>query len=39
MTTLESEPQLVDRLDEIGAKIQDVRETTATVIFGQDCIY
>jgi MoxR-like ATPase len=36
MTTLESEPQLVDRLDEIGAKIQDVRETTATVIFGQD---
>lgn len=36
MTTLESETQLVDRLDEIGAKIQDVRETTATVIFGQD---
>jgi MoxR-like ATPase len=36
MTTLESETQLVDRLDEIGAKVQGVRETTATVIFGQD---
>jgi MoxR-like ATPase len=36
MTTLESETQLVDRLDEIGAKIQEVRDTTATVIFGQD---
>jgi MoxR-like ATPase len=36
MTTLESETQLVDRLDEVGAKIQDVRDTTATVIFGQD---
>jgi len=37
MTTLaQSETQLVDRLDEIGAKIQDVRDTTATVIFGQD---
>ncbi|MDJ0512679.1 MAG: MoxR family ATPase [Methyloceanibacter sp.] len=36
MTTLESEPQLVDRLDEIGTKIQDVREATATVIFGQE---
>jgi len=36
MTTLESETQLVDRLDEIGAKIQDVREATGTVIFGQD---
>ena len=36
MSTLESETQLVDRLDEIGAKVQDVRETTATVIFGQD---
>jgi len=36
MTTLESETQLVDRLDEIGAKIQDVRETTGTVIFGQE---
>jgi len=36
MSTLESETQLVDRLDELGAKVQDVRETTATVIFGQD---
>jgi len=36
MTTLESDTQLVDRLDEIGAKIQDVRETTGTVIFGQE---
>jgi len=36
MTTLESETQLVDRLDEIGAKIQDVRDTTGTVIFGQE---
>ena len=36
MSTLESETQLVDRLDEIGAKIQDVRDATATVIFGQD---
>ena len=36
MTTLESETQLVDRLDEIGSKIQDVREATATVIFGQE---
>jgi MoxR-like ATPase len=36
MTTLESEPQLVDRLDEIGSKIQDVRAATSTVIFGQE---
>jgi len=36
MTTVESETQLVDRLDEIGAKIQDVREATQTVIFGQE---
>jgi len=37
MTTVaQSEKQLVDRLDEIGAKIQDVRDTTATIIFGQD---
>ena len=37
MTTLaQSETQLVDRLDEIGAKIQDVRDATANVIFGQD---
>jgi MoxR-like ATPase len=36
MTTLESDTQLVDRLDEIAAKSQDVRETTGTVIFGQE---
>ncbi|MGD8355083.1 MAG: MoxR family ATPase [Methyloceanibacter sp.] len=36
MTTLESEPQLVDRLDEVGSKIQDVRAATSTVIFGQE---
>ncbi len=37
MTTVApSETQLVDRLDEIGAKIQDVRDTTATIIFGQE---
>ncbi|MHA1517372.1 MAG: AAA family ATPase, partial [Alphaproteobacteria bacterium] len=36
MTTLESEPQLVDRLDEIESKIQDVRAATSTVIFGQE---
>ncbi len=36
MSTIQSESQLVDRLDEIGAKIQDVREATASVIFGQD---
>ena len=28
--------QLIDRIDEIGAKIENVRETTASVIFGQD---
>ena len=36
MTTLESETQLVDRLDEIESKIQDVRDATGTVIFGQE---
>ena len=37
MTTLAStETQLLDRIDEIGAKIHDVRETTASTIFGQD---
>ncbi|MEM7192504.1 MAG: AAA family ATPase, partial [Pseudomonadota bacterium] len=36
MTTLDSDTQLVDRLDEIGTKIQDVRKATATVIFGQE---
>jgi len=34
--TLESETQLVDRLDEIESKIQDVRDATGTVIFGQE---
>jgi MoxR-like ATPase len=37
MTTLApNETQLVDRIEEVGAKIQKVRETTASVIFGQD---
>jgi MoxR-like ATPase len=37
MTTLAStETPLLDRIDEIGAKIHDVRETTASTIFGQD---
>jgi MoxR-like ATPase len=37
MTTVAAtEAQLIDRLDEIGAKIENVRETTASVIFGQD---
>jgi MoxR-like ATPase len=37
MTTLaQSETQLVDRLEEVGAKIQAVRDTTASIIFGQD---
>ena len=37
MTTLDqSETQLVDRLDEIGAKIQDVQDAIGTVIFGQE---
>jgi MoxR-like ATPase len=37
MTTVApTETQLVDRLDEIGAKIHEVRDTTATIIFGQD---
>src|SRR5499433_280502 len=37
MTTLApNESQLVDRIEEVGAKIQKVRETTASVIFGQD---
>ncbi|MEZ5876169.1 MAG: MoxR family ATPase, partial [Hyphomicrobiales bacterium] len=37
MTTIaQPENQLVDRIEEIGAKIQDVRDTTATIIFGQD---
>ena len=37
MTTLApNETQLVDRIEEVGTKIQKVRETTASVIFGQD---
>ncbi len=31
-----TEAQLIDRLEEVGAKIKKVRDTTATVIFGQD---
>jgi MoxR-like ATPase len=37
MTTLaSSETQLIDRIEEIGAKIESVREATAASIFGQD---
>jgi MoxR-like ATPase len=37
MTTFAStETQVLERIDEIGAKIQDVRETTAATIFGQE---
>jgi MoxR-like ATPase len=37
MTTLApTETQLIDRIEEIGAKIEAVRETTASIIFGQD---
>jgi MoxR-like ATPase len=37
MTTLaQTDTQLVDRIEEIGAKIQKVREATAQSIFGQD---
>jgi MoxR-like ATPase len=37
MTTLApTETQLVDHIEEVGAKIQKVREATANVIFGQD---
>ncbi len=37
MTTLApTETQLIDRIQEIGAKIEAVRETTASMIFGQD---
>ncbi|MGV1013841.1 MAG: AAA family ATPase [Methyloceanibacter sp.] len=39
MTTLAStETQLVNRLEETGAKIQKVREATSNVIFGQERI-
>src|SRR3989304_83030 len=37
MTTLApTQPHLIERIEEIGAKIQKVRETTASIIFGQD---
>jgi MoxR-like ATPase len=36
MTTLATETQLINRIEEIGAKINAVRETTASMIFGQD---
>src|SRR5918996_139900 len=37
MTTFAStETELVERLEDVGAKIQKVRETTASIIFGQD---
>ncbi len=37
MTTLASnETQLVDRIEEVGAKIEKVRDTTASIIFGQE---
>ena len=35
MTTLApNKTQLVDRIEEVGTKIQKVRQTTASVIFG-----
>jgi MoxR-like ATPase len=36
MTTLATETQLINRIEEIGTKIQAVRDTTASTIFGQD---
>ena len=37
MTTLaQTETQLLDRIEEVGDKIKRVRETTASVIFGQE---
>ena len=37
MTTLaHTETQLVDRIEEVGEKIKKVRETTSSVIFGQE---
>ena len=37
MTTLaQTETQLVDRIEEVGAKITKVREATASTIFGQE---
>ncbi len=35
-TAAPTEIQLIDRIEEIGAKIHAVRDTTASVIFGQD---
>ena len=37
MTTLaQTETQVVDRIEEVGAKIKKVRETTSSIIFGQE---
>ena len=37
MTTLApTESQLIDRIEEVGAKIKKVRETTSSIIFGQE---
>jgi MoxR-like ATPase len=37
MTTLaQTEAHLVDRIEQVGSTIQKVRETTASIIFGQD---
>jgi MoxR-like ATPase len=37
MTTLaQTEAHLVDRIEQVGATIQKVRETTASIIFGQE---
>jgi MoxR-like ATPase len=37
MTTLaQTESQLIDRIEEVGAKIKKVRETTSSIIFGQE---
>jgi MoxR-like ATPase len=37
MTTLaQTEAHLVDRIEQVGGTIQKVRETTASIIFGQD---
>ncbi|XSG81330.1 MAG: AAA family ATPase [Methyloligella sp. ZOD6] len=35
-TSPPTEDELVDLIEEVGAKIQDVREATGTVIFGQE---
>jgi MoxR-like ATPase len=37
MTTLaQTETQLVDRIEEVGTKIKKVRDTTSSIIFGQE---